>query len=76
MINVEDCCEKPAIVFSKDTDRMEMKMQCENCNEFYIVIAGMPIIDYWNKMIIERNRKKREVCEVDIKLYPYSFAMV
>ncbi len=71
----ENCCANPEFKITEDEVRMEKKMECLNCNEFYIVIIGMPVIDYWNEMIIERNRKKREVFEVDINLYPYPVAI-
>ncbi len=72
----EWCCKLPKFEISTDVGRMEMKMECLNCNEFYIVITGAPIIDYWNEHIIERDRKKRTIIKVDFIDYPYPFAMI
>ncbi len=74
--NIEACCANPELTISEDVGRMEMKMECCNCNQYHIVIIGMPIIDYWNRMIIERDRNKRDIASVDVNLYPYPFAMV
>ncbi len=53
---VLSCCDNPDINLTENIGRMEVEMRCLNCNEFYIVISGMPIVDYWNDMIIKRNQ--------------------
>lgn len=73
-----DCCDKPNINTVQDVVTLDIEIYCWNCKAS--ICGGYPEqgldrVVRWNDMIMERDRKKREIVEVEINEYPFVFAM-
>ena len=74
------CCNNPDIHLVESNICNDRRICCFNCKEIVVVSRhfygyGELVMD-WNNMIIERDRKKREIVKVEVDKYPFVFAMI
>lgn len=77
-LHLPSCCADPHVVLQEDIDYVEKLLQCYNCKTTLIVEYrdnDYVVFNRWESMIMERNRKKFNIQEVGIDLYPYPSAM-
>ncbi len=76
---IKDCCDNSKIQILQSHYTYEPRIICLNCNSFIngkFLDTGEEIIEKWNDMIFERDRKKRTIVKVSFTDYPYPFAMI
>lgn len=79
-ISLGSCCANPDIKYIQDCASFKEILRCANCKLYMAFLSGdtatdLEIATKWNEMTKERDKKKRDIANVDINIYPFVFAM-
>ncbi len=79
LLNCQLCCDtKKGISFDILADSFEQIIECGNCNtkiSSFDVPCDKDLFEAWNEVIIERDRKARNIVKAEVNEYPFVFAM-
>ncbi len=74
---LERCCNCCSLMISgfRDIFMPTTTIICASCRTSIDRLDDFGIFEAWDKMILERDRKKRDIVEVEINDYPFVYAM-